>query len=221
MAERGTNRGMLTPANIVTTMRIVLIPVFVFFILAPWPDWTLDPDLAQMIKPWVAAAVFAALAATDAVDGYLARSRAEVTNLGKFLDPLADKILVTAALLALIELGTLPAWVALVIVAREFLVSGLRMVAATEGKVIAASRLGKIKTVTQIAAIIAFIIKDSVVWSFFDGYHGDLWLGFNILAWIVMSAALILTLLSLMDYFIKSADVLGFSAQGTPKDRDA
>ena len=97
------------------------------------------------------------------MDGYLARSRNEVTTFGKFLDPLADKLLVTAALLALIEMNVLPAWIAFIIIAREFIVSGLRMVASAEGSVIAASWYGKLKTVLQIAAILLFIVKDSIV----------------------------------------------------------
>ena len=99
---------------------------------------------------------------TDAVDGYLARSRNEVTTFGKFIDPLADKLLVTAALIGLVQLGELPAWIAILIISREFIVSGLRMVAVAEGKVvIAASNLGKLKTVTQIIAIVMFIVKGS------------------------------------------------------------
>ncbi len=204
--ETKTGEKLLTPANIVTTIRILLIPVFVFLLLAPWPSWASDPQIAQMAKPWVAAFVFTLLALTDGLDGYLARSRNEVTNLGKFLDPLADKILVAAALLALIELGKLPAWVALVIIGRDFLVSGLRMVASAENQVIAASNIGKGKTVLQIIAVIMFIIKDNQL--FID-------LGANValiawlLSWAVMLAALVLTLLSMIDYFIKSSHVLG------------
>ena len=110
-----------------------------------------------------AALIFTVLAATDAVDGYLARSRNEVTTFGKFIDPLADKLLVTAALVSLVELGKLGAWIAIIIISREFIVSGLRMVAVAEGKVIAASTWGKLKTVFQIIAIVGFIIKDSPV----------------------------------------------------------
>jgi CDP-diacylglycerol--glycerol-3-phosphate 3-phosphatidyltransferase len=206
MTEKKSYRELLTAANIVTTIRIILIPVFVFLLLAPWPAWAPDPLLAQLAKPWVAAAVFALLALTDSLDGYLARSRNEVTNLGKFLDPLADKILVTAALLALIELGTLPAWVALIIIARDFLVSGLRMVASAEHQVIAASSLGKVKTVFQIIAVILFILKDTTVIVYISPH---LALAANLIAWCVMLVALALTLLSLFDYFWKSSSVLG------------
>ncbi|MDR1082616.1 MAG: CDP-diacylglycerol--glycerol-3-phosphate 3-phosphatidyltransferase [Coriobacteriales bacterium] len=205
MSDKKSYRELLTAANIVTTARIVLIPVFVFLLLAPWPLLAPDPAIAQVVKPWVAAGVFALLALTDGLDGYLARSRNEITNLGKFLDPLADKILVTAALLALIELGTLPAWVALIIIGRDFLVSGLRMVASAENQVIAASPIGKVKTVFQIIAMILFIIKDS---SIIEDAGAHLALAADVLAWFVMVVALILTLLSLIDYFWKSSSIL-------------
>ncbi|MDR2197375.1 MAG: CDP-diacylglycerol--glycerol-3-phosphate 3-phosphatidyltransferase [Coriobacteriales bacterium] len=204
-------KALFTPANIVTVTRIVLIPAFVIALLAPWSDWSPDPVFARWIKPWVAAAIFAVLAATDALDGYLARSRNEVSNLGKFLDPLADKILVTAALLALIELDVLPAWVALVILAREFLVSGLRMVASAEGQVIAASHLGKAKTIFQIIAVILFIIKDA---SAITGLGLRIALAVDLFSWLVMSVALLLTLISLVDYFIKSSVFLGLPMPG-------
>ena len=139
-----------TPANIVTLIRICLVPVFVVVLLSPWPQWFHLPDLAEHSKSLIAAAIFVLISCTDWLDGYLARSRGEVTDFGKFMDPLADKILVMAALLALIELGSLPSWVALIIVAREFIVSGVRMVAASKGTVISASWYGKFKTVFQI-----------------------------------------------------------------------
>jgi CDP-diacylglycerol--glycerol-3-phosphate 3-phosphatidyltransferase len=214
MSEKQSYRKLLTAANIVTTIRIVLIPVFVFLLLAPWPQWAPDPFFAQLVKPWVAAAVFALLALTDGLDGYLARARNEVTNLGKFLDPLADKILVTAALLALIELNKLPAWVALIIIGRDFLVSGLRMVASAEHQVIAASSIGKAKTVFQIIAVLLFIVKDTIV-LIHIGPH--LVLLANLVAWAVMCVALIHTLLSVIDYFWKSASVLGLSLDNSRK----
>ena len=203
-----TYKQILTPANIVTTIRIALVPIFVVVFLAPWPSWF--PDLTMrgtlvFLKPWLAAGVFALLAFTDSVDGYLARSRNEVTTLGKFLDPLADKILVTAALLALVELKELPAWVVLVIISREFLVSGLRMVVSAEGHVIAASPLGKVKTVVQIIAIILFIIKSSpALADTLGSYYAMLY----VFAWAVMIFALLLTLFSMADYFYKASKVL-------------
>ena len=201
-------RQILTPANIVTTIRIAFIPIFIVAFLAPWPSWFPDStmrDNLEFAKPWIAAAVFALLAFTDSVDGYLARSRNEVTTLGKFLDPLADKILVAAALLALVELRELPAWVVLVIITREFLVSGLRMVVSAEGHVIAASPLGKVKTVVQIIAVILFIVKSSPDLAISMGsYYAILY----IFSWAVMIIALLLTLFSMADYFYKSSKVL-------------
>ena len=163
MAQGAVHEKLWTPANVVTLLRICLVPVFVVAIISPWPEYFPFWADAEASKPWIAAGIFILLAATDGLDGYLARSRGEVTNFGKFIDPLADKILVAAALLALIELGVLPSWVALVILTREFIVSGIRMVAASQGVVIAASWYGKAKTVAQIVAIVLFIVKDSVV----------------------------------------------------------
>lgn len=199
-----------TPANKVTLLRILLIPVFVVAIVSPWPDWfDAWPDAATW-KPWVAAGVFALISVTDSIDGYLARSRNEVTALGKFMDPLADKILVAAALLALIELGSLPSWPALIILAREFIVSGIRMVAASRGVVIAASWYGKAKTVLQIVAILLFIIKSSQPIASSTAFY--------VLSWMVMVAALILTIVSMLDYLMKAVEVMGFTAATTTEE---
>ena len=119
-----------TPANIVTLIRICLVPVFVLAILSPWPEWVGLPGITMEAKCVIAAGIFILISCTDWIDGYLARSRGEVTDFGKFMDPLADKILVTAALIALVELAVLPGWPVLIILAREFIVSGIRMVAA-------------------------------------------------------------------------------------------
>jgi len=183
-------------ANRVTVLRMVFIPVFVVTLLANMPEW----------GPVWAAGLFTLLAVTDGVDGYLARSRNEVTTFGKFLDPLADKLLVTAALVALVDLGSLPAWIALVIISREFIVSGLRMVAVAEGKVIAASNYGKVKTVFQVLAIIGFIIKDSSPLVRIAGQQGaDL---FASTAWLLMGVAIALTIVSMIDYFYHARDVI-------------
>lgn len=195
----------MNPANTVTLTRMILIPVFLLVMLADWPAWVNATGLLASLRPWIAAAVFTLLAATDGVDGYLARSRGEVTTFGKFLDPLADKLLVTAALLALVELDVLPAWIAFVIVAREFIVSGLRMVASAEGIVIAASWYGKIKTVLQIIAIVMFIVKDSTLLE----PAGASFLAFvQAVSWMVMGAAVIMTIVSMVDYFRAAAEVL-------------
>lgn len=210
---------MWTPANIVTLVRILLVPVFFVAFVSPWPDWFPDWNEAEMLKPWLAALLFVVLACTDALDGYLARSRGEVTNFGKFMDPLADKILVAAALLALCELQILPAWVALVILTREFIVSGLRMLAASEGVVVAASWYGKAKTVFQIIAIVMFIIKDS------HPFISDptVETTFYIISWIFMIIALVLTVVSMLDYLAKCRGILRFSytdEQGDPQSKN-
>lgn len=201
--KQHVKENILTPANIVTMARILVIPIFVAVLLSPWPQLTDNEEFWGTLQPWVAVIVFIAISATDAVDGYLARSRGEVTDFGKFLDPLADKILVCAALLGLVELQILPSWIALIILAREFIISGLRMLAAAQGIVIAASWYGKVKTVSQIIAIVLFIIKDSAM--------VPSWV--NILAWVVMVFAVIMTLLSMFDYFSKSRQLWGFEAK--------
>ena len=197
-----------TPANVVTLVRICLVPVFVLAIISPWPAY-FGLDASSAVKSWVAALIFIVLAATDGLDGYLARSRGEVTDFGKFMDPLADKILVAAALLSLIELGVLPSWPALIILTREFIVSGIRMVAASKGTVIAASWYGKAKTVTQIIAIVLFIIKDTVVEiDPLSAIEDPLYL----ISWAFMIVAVVLTIVSMLDYFVKARHLLGFSS---------
>ena len=182
-------------ANWITIVRMIFIPVFLVVLLgqyaADWSDW----------RPWLAAAVFTVLAATDAVDGYVARTRNEVTTFGKFIDPLADKLLVTAALVGLVQLGSLPGWVAIVIIGRELVVSGLRMVAVAEGVVIAASPWGKVKTVFQIVALAMFILKNAQAFSSYSN-------AFDIASWVVMGAALLLTVWSAGDYFYHAREVI-------------
>jgi nicotinamide-nucleotide amidase len=185
-------------ANWITIARMTFIPVFLVFLLgqfgnAPvWVAW----------RPWLAAAVFTVLAATDAVDGYVARARGEVTTFGKFLDPLADKLLVTAALVGLVQLAAIPGWVAIVIISRELIVSGLRMVAVAEGRVIAASSYGKAKTFFQIVAIIAFILRETTTlpaaWSS----------AVSATAWFLMGVALVLTVVSAVDYFYHARHII-------------
>lgn len=136
-------------ANRLTLARIILVPVFLLIL-----------SIKVKYGHFIAAGVFILAASTDGLDGYVARKRNQVTKLGKFMDPLADKLLVTAALVSLVELRLVAAWVAFIIIAREFAVTGLRAVVAGDGVVIAASWLGKIKTVSQIVAIVALIIRD-------------------------------------------------------------
>jgi CDP-diacylglycerol--glycerol-3-phosphate 3-phosphatidyltransferase len=188
-------------ANRVTLVRIAFIPLVTAALVVNLGEWS----------PWFAAALFIVIAATDAVDGYLARSRNEVTTFGKFLDPLADKLLVTAALVALVELGSLPAWIVIVIISREFIVSGLRMVAVAEGVVIAASNYGKFKTVFQMIAIVAFILLDAPLIKDLQAYTVA---GVNVydalfwISWALMIVALLLTVASGVDYLYNARDML-------------
>lgn len=195
-------------ANTITLVRILLIPIFLVILLVDWPRlgifWA-HSDFVSVAQPIIAAVVFAIIAATDAVDGHLARSRNEVTTFGKFVDPLADKLLVTSALLALVQLGGIPAWVAFVIVAREFVVSGLRMIAVAEGVVIAASPYGKVKTVLQIVAIVMLIIADSPAISLLP--HSLAFI-FIAASYVVLAAAVIMTIWSMIDYFVKASNAL-------------
>ncbi|HZA59894.1 MAG TPA: CDP-diacylglycerol--glycerol-3-phosphate 3-phosphatidyltransferase [Solirubrobacterales bacterium] len=160
--------------NTLTVLRILLVPVVVVALL----DETPNGDA-------IAAGVFALAAVTDGLDGWIARSRGSITTFGKLMDPLADKLLVTAALVSLVSLGRLEAWIAMVIIAREFAVTGLRAVAAEQGLVIHASWLGKVKTALQIAAIIALIATDPAP------------LGVDILVYLAVAA----TVISGVDYF--------------------
>ena len=181
-------KSIWTPSNVITIIRILLVPVFVAALLAPWPEWFgMNKAFSNDWKSIIAAAIFVLISCTDWLDGYLARSRNEITDFGKFMDPLADKILVAAALIALVELGSLPTWVVLVILAREFIVSGVRMMAASKGVVIAASMLGKFKTVFQMIAIVLFTIKDShMIGSFGEAVSDVLW----DVSWVVMLIAI-------------------------------
>lgn len=160
--------------NVLTLLRILAVPVVVVALL----DGTPHGDT-------LAAIVFALAALTDGLDGYIARSRDSVTTFGKLMDPLADKLLITAALISLVSLNRLPAWVAMVIIAREFAVTGLRSIAADRGVVIAASWMGKVKTVLQIGAVFALIIFNPA----------PLW------ADILVYLALVATVISGFDYF--------------------
>ncbi len=209
----GETDKLWTISNIITLVRICLVPVFVVALITPWPTWFSITGVSSTTKSLIAALIFILISCTDWLDGYLARSRGEVTNFGKFMDPLADKILVCAALLALVELRVLPSWPVLIILAREFIVSGIRMVAADKGVVIAASWYGKAKTVTQIIAIVLFIVKDSILpVTSPNPFDNPLY----VLSWLVMVVALALTIISMMDYFAKARHLLGFT---TSKER--
>lgn len=166
----------LNVPNVLTVLRILLVPVLVV---------ALTTGLHH--GGTIAAVVFAIAAITDGLDGYIARSRRAITTFGKVMDPIADKMLITAALIALVSLHRLAAWVAMVIIAREFAVSSLRVAAAAEGAIIPASLLGKIKTVIQVAAVMALIAANDV--------HA---------AWVVVLVGLMVaaTVVSGVDYFL-------------------
>ena len=190
-----------TPANIVTVIRILFIPVFVIALLMPWEQCLFGTDpMGLTVRAVVSLVVFGLICLTDTLDGYLARSRNEVTVFGKFIDPIADKILVVAALLCLVELGLLSSWVPIVIVAREMLVSGLRMLVASAGVVVSASILGKIKTATTMVAICLFILMVSPIVAALTWFY--------VLAWALMLAAVFFTIASMVDYFAKAWPLL-------------
>jgi CDP-diacylglycerol--glycerol-3-phosphate 3-phosphatidyltransferase len=178
-------------ANKLTMLRIFLVPIFLIFIAVQGIPY--GRELATFI--------FIVASLTDKLDGYIARSRNQITNFGKFMDPLADKLLVTAALVSLVELQIVPSWVAMIIIAREFAVSGLRTIAASEGKVIAASWWGKIKTVVQIVAIITALLNLAYVNPVINPI-------LNVLTNIFMAAAVIITIISGVDYFVKNKDTI-------------
>ena len=178
---------MNTP-NLLTILRIVLIPFFVFFMLAGGSEYS----------KWIALAIFAVASLTDTLDGYLARKNHQVTNFGKFMDPLADKLLVCSAMICLIDSGKLASWIVIIIISMEFIICGFRLVAADNGIVIAASWWGKLKTVSQMTMIILLI--------------ADLGGIFTTLEIVVTYIALVLTVVSLVDYIWKNKQVL--SMQG-------
>ncbi|GAA0735040.1 CDP-diacylglycerol--glycerol-3-phosphate 3-phosphatidyltransferase [Clostridium oceanicum] len=187
-------------ANKLTILRIFLVPIFLVFItIKDIPYGTV-----------IATAIFIIASITDKLDGYIARSRNQVTKFGKFMDPLADKLLVTAALICLVDFQIIPGVVAIIIIAREFAVTGLRTIASSEGIVIAASKWGKLKTVIQIIAIIFGLVNLN--------YHNNI----SILNFIMdvtnknlqtitdfmMILAAIITIISGVDYFVKNKEVI-------------
>ena len=176
---------MNTP-NKLTIARIIMIPFFVAFLMY---------DITGSADKWIALAIFVIASLTDTLDGYLARKYHLVTNFGKFMDPLADKLLVCSALICFTATGQLPAWITIIIIAREFIISGFRLIAADNGIVIAASYWGKFKTVSQMIMIILMIMNlDNQV---FQG---------AITLFVVIAVAI--TIISLIDYIVKNKSVL-------------
>lgn len=170
--------------NKLTILRIVMIPFFVLFMLLP---------VTGPSDKWIALALFIAASLTDLLDGHIARKYNLITNFGKFMDPLADKLLVCSALICLVELGRIPSWIVIVIIAREFIISGFRLIASDNGVVIAASYWGKFKTTFQMVMICLMIANMDAL---------------SLLTNIIMWIALILTVVSLLDYLIKNRDIM-------------
>ena len=169
--------------NKLTLFRVILIPFFVLFMLV---------DITAYDK-WIALAIFIVASLTDLLDGKIARKYNLVTNFGKFMDPLADKLLVCSALICLVALTKIPAWIVIIIIAREFIISGFRLIASDNGVVIAASYWGKFKTTFQMVMICLMIADIEAI---------------SLITSVVMWIALILTIVSLVDYLIKNKDVM-------------
>ena len=171
--------------NKLTVLRVIMVPVFVFFMLT---------NVGGAANKWIALAIFCVASLTDMLDGKIARARNLVTNFGKFMDPLADKLLVCSAMICMIPSGKLEAWFVIIIIAREFIISGFRLVASDNGIVIAASYWGKFKTVSQMAMIIVLIAD-------FGGV-------FDVIGTALIWVSLVLTVVSLIDYVAKNVQVL-------------
>ena len=171
--------------NKLTILRVIMIPFFVFFLLS---------GVGGSASKWIALVIFAAASITDTLDGYIARRDNLITDFGKFMDPLADKLLVCSAMICMIPLGKLQAGFVIVIIAREFIISGFRLVAADNDIVIAASYWGKFKTVSQMFMLILLI--------------ADLGSAFNMIAQVLIWVSLVLTIVSLIDYIAKNVQVL-------------
>ncbi|MCI1857947.1 MAG: CDP-diacylglycerol--glycerol-3-phosphate 3-phosphatidyltransferase [Sporolactobacillus sp.] len=185
-------------ANKLTVSRMIMIPVFLIFLLAPLEFGSLGAGAFQLpVSQMIAGFIFIIASLTDRLDGQIARKRHLITNFGKFSDPLADKLLVMSAFVSFVGMGRMASWMVIIILAREFAVTGLRLVAAAEGEVIAAGKLGKWKTFFQMLTIILFLFNNIPFG--LDGFPLD-----RILLWI----AVILTIISGVDYFYKNSDLL-------------
>ncbi|MBW8348940.1 CDP-diacylglycerol--glycerol-3-phosphate 3-phosphatidyltransferase [Bacillus sp. IITD106] len=183
--------------NKITVARVILIPIFLILMLVPF-NWGIIslPGTELELSHFIGALIFILASVTDWVDGYYARKHNLVTNLGKFLDPLADKLLVSAALIVLVEMHLAPSWIVIIIISREFAVTGLRMILSGTGEVVAAAMLGKIKTWTQIIAISLLLLHNV----FFEAIGIPL---DDIALWV----ALIFTVWSGYEYFYKNRTI--------------
>lgn len=195
----------LNLANKLTLFRIILVPI-----MAIIPYLNLQGDFFGLPYTyfWMEL-IFIVASITDKLDGYIARSRNQVTTFGKFLDPLADKILVLTAMILLVELKKMPAWIPIIVLAREFLVSGYRLLAVEKGgKVIAASIWGKLKTVTQMLAIILVMFDSNQFAECFKGTLTGAQFGLNIIATILLIISVIATIFSGIDYMKNGKELL-------------
>lgn len=179
--------------NKLTLFRVVLIVPFVVVLLGAQAGWFPDSLVADII----ALIIFVVASLTDLIDGKIARKYNLVTNFGKFMDPLADKLLVSAAMIALVEMARIPAWIVIVIISREFIISGFRLVASDNGVVIAASYWGKFKTTFQMIMVCLMLVD-----------LGDYFAWYGIITTVIMWIALVLTVVSLVDYLWKNKGVL-------------
>lgn len=192
-------------ANKLTLFRIILVPIMVII-----PFLGLDKDVVLNIPlGWlIVEAIFIIASITDKLDGYIARSRNQITTFGKFLDPIADKILVLAAMIMLVEDGRLPAWIPIIVLFREFIVSGYRLIAVeNNGNVIAASIWGKLKTVTQMFALILAIVDMNAFGTFVNGGLEGFALILNIASTVLMSISVVATIFSGWDYIKNGKDL--------------
>ena len=195
----------LNLANKLTIFRIVLVPIMA---IIPYLNFQGD-FLGMPLMYFLMELIFIVASITDKLDGYIARSRNQVTTFGKFLDPLADKILVLTAMVLLVELGKIPAWIPVIVLAREFLVSGYRLIAVEKGgKVIAASIWGKLKTVTQMIAIILVMFDKNAFWDCFKGGLTGVDFGINLVATLLLLISTFATIFSGIDYMKNGKDLL-------------
>lgn len=191
-------------ANKLTIFRIILVPVILII-----PFFNISGDLWGIPLTYlIIDIIFIIASLTDKLDGYIARSRNQITNFGKFLDPIADKILVIVAMLILVEAGRLPAWIPAIVVIREFVVSGYRLVAVEKkGKVIAASIWGKIKTATQMVGLIIAFIDVNSFGAIFKGELIGLPFAINLLTTVLLGISVIATIFSGIDYLKGSKEL--------------